>query len=467
VILYYIAGGAYLLFAILCAIFELFFASRWQVALAFLVSAVVIPYFGGVVIVGVSIIDAFSNLLPISWKLFHHGILRTTAATLCSLYMFTPLAVIGLKLWRLFAGSSVEEKQQVESSSPRGEKPFWHTGRSALRWLIGSCLLFVLATVAVLSFYDRKQKTLFQVDYYACRRMWPEVLAASRHHPYDYSVVYAANRALYHTGRLPYDMFSYYQNPDTLLLTAKEHSRAYWRKFDTYIDLGRINMAEHLLTESMETFGPRPILLKRLAVVNMVKGNVGAARIYLNALGKTLFYQDWANDYLSHLRSDAGLATDQYVQHLRSLMVEADYDFSLLKLNILSDTLERNRQNRMAFEYLMALYLLTKQLDNFVLNLEHLSDFGYTEIPELYEEAILLYEAHTNKSVDLKGRRISAQTHQRTHNFSDILSTFYGSDRRAATLSGANKVTAFNDLAKKYGDTYLFYYFLGLSGMAE
>ena len=121
----------------------------------------------------------------------------------------------------------------------------------------------------------------------------------------------------------------------------------------------------------------------------------------------------------------------------------------------------------MAFEYLMALYLLTKQLDKFVLNLECLSDFGYTEIPELYEEAILLYEAHTKKSVDLKGGRISAQTHQRTHNFSDILSTFYGSDRRAATLSGTNKVTAFNDLAKKYGDTYLFYYFFGLSGMAE
>ena len=43
VILYYVAGGAYLLFAVLCAIYELLFGGRWLMGLLYLVSAITIP----------------------------------------------------------------------------------------------------------------------------------------------------------------------------------------------------------------------------------------------------------------------------------------------------------------------------------------------------------------------------------------------------------------------------------------
>ena len=207
--------------------------------------------------------------------------------------------------------------------------------------------------------------------------MWPQVLQVAHRHPnsfrdgskISYFIIHAINRALYHTGRLGYEMFAYPQPSDALLLNANvfEHRM----RADTYIDLGLMNMAEHTLTHCLETLGEHPIVLKRLALVDMVKGNIGAARIYLGALGKTFFHADWANSYLKKLESDPNLSTDQQIQRLRTLMMVKDCDFSSLDFeNTFSALLQKNSQNRMAFEYLMAWYLLTDQLEKLVQNLD-------------------------------------------------------------------------------------------------
>ncbi|HSW02195.1 MAG TPA: hypothetical protein VLI39_18670, partial [Sedimentisphaerales bacterium] len=49
-------------------------------------------------------------------------------------------------------------------------------------------------------------------------------------------------------------------------------SARYWHAFDTLIDLGLMNQAEKNLTECLETFGEQPLILERLATVNLVKG---------------------------------------------------------------------------------------------------------------------------------------------------------------------------------------------------
>ena len=115
------------------------------------------------------------------------------------------------------------------------------------------------------------------------------------------------------------------------------------------------------------------------------------------ALSKTLFDADWANHYLDKIRSDPNLPTDQYIQHLRSLCLDKDYPLSSISTQkMLSLLLEKNNQNQMAFEYLMAWYMLNKHLGNFIQNIERLHDFGYLELPTHYEEAALIY-AYRNK----------------------------------------------------------------------
>jgi hypothetical protein len=248
-------------------------------------------------------------------------------------------------------------------------------------------------------------------------------------------------------------MFSYPQHPDALLLLPQEGTTGYWQRVDTYIDLGFISRAEHSLTSILDEFGERPMILKRLALVNIIKGNINVARIYLGALNKTLFDADWATDYLNRLEQTPNPVTNDRIQYLRRSMAEKDYR-SLFFINepLLLDLLEKNRQNRMAFEYLMAWYLLNGQLDKFAQNLERLDDFNYSQIPRLYEEAIL-YMLNRGKAVNLHGRRITAESQRR---FTDFLNIY--------NRHGRNENVALKELKKKYGDSYLFYTLYGFSG---
>ena len=450
IILYYIAGGAYLLFATVCAIYELFFSRRWQIALVYLLSAAVIPYVGGVLVSGVSIINAFSYLLPFSWKTFSPKVHKTTAIIIYILYLLLPLVALGLGLWRISTEKKVKEK-------PRSRILSWYAGAPILRWFTESCLLLVLAGTVAFSSHDDKQKALFEVDYYSYHNMWPQVLQSARRCSGSYVAAHAFNRALYHTGRISYDMFSYPQDRHTLFLTFKSRISGFWARSGAYLDLGLMNMAEYALTQSLEIFGQRPMILKRLALINLVKGNAGTARIYLGALSKTLFDADWANRYLDLLESDPNLSTDKEIQKLRDLMMEKEYGAtSFENIDMLLFLLQKNKQNHMAFEYLMASYLVTAQLDKLVQNLDRLDDFDYPQIPSLYEEAILIYQSTTSKEIDLKGRQISLESRQRFERINQTFDRYMG-----------NKQAAANEVATYYGDSYFFYYTYGVSGLKK
>jgi hypothetical protein len=468
VILYTIAGGAYLLFAVLCAMYELFFRRRWLLGLLYLLSAVVIPYIEGVLVFGSSVIDAFSELLPFSWRIYFFVTDKSMNIIVCILYLLLPLTVLALGLWQIFAkgrnlaNATTEPKRRKKSKKKKRSKSFkelaaavssWYARSPVFKWIIESLVLFVIAGAAVFFSYDKERKTEFEVDYYAYHRMWPEVLQAARRYPDNFFVIHAVNRALYRTGRLSYDMLSWPQHSDTLLLTAESQIATYLKKFDTFLDLGHINLSENALTESLEKFGERPQILKRLALINMVKGRIGAARIYLQALRKTLFHADWADNYLARLRSDPNLATDQRIQHLRSLMVSRDHIASLIKEDILLDLLQKNRQNKMAFEYLMALYMLTGKLDKFTENYYRLDDFDYTEIPRLYEEALLLYTVRTQKPFNLRGRQVSQESYGRFQVFNKVVNHYKG-----------NKNAALNELVADFADSYFFYYLYQFMG---
>ncbi|MHC4546000.1 MAG: DUF6057 family protein, partial [Planctomycetota bacterium] len=326
-----------------------------------------------------------------------------------------------------------------------------------LRWIVESSLLFGIAFGAVFFSRDIKKKTLFAIDYYAYHKMWPQVLSAARCHLDSFSIIHVVNRALYHTGKLNFEMFSYPQHSDTLFLTITETEFAHWKKYDFYIDIGLMNIAQNDLTECFEVFGERPTILKRLAFVNMVKGDIDSARIYLGALRKTLFDADWANNYLERLQSDPNLAVDDEIQYWRSVMLKKDYALSAIDIeDVLAQLLEENRQNRMAFEYMMAWYMLSGKLDKFVQNLDRLDDFDYRQIPRLYEEAILVHLYRTRKPVNLFGRQLNSESKQRFEAFSQTYERYRG-----------NKEAAFKELAKGYGDSYLFYCVYGFSGIKQ
>lgn len=382
------------------------------------------------------------------------------------IYLLLPLTALILGLGQIFFKMIAKHKSQRKVKRKPGRKSSkqwtgifsWYSRNSRIKWIIESSVLLGIALGAVFLSYDIEKKTLFMVDYYAYNRKWPQVLNAARRHSDSYSIIHAVNRALYHTDKLNLEMFSYPQNSGTLFLTVEGSEYAYRKKFDFYIDIGLLNIAQNDLTECFEVFGERPLILKRLALVNMVKGDIESARIYLAVLDKTLFDADWANKYQERLKNDPNLATDDQIQHLRSLMMKKDYGFSSFDIEeILLQLLKENRKNRMAFEYMMAWYMLRGQLDKFVQNLKRLDDFGYTRIPQLYEEAMLIHVYRTKEKIDLRGRRFSRQTNDRFRSFSQTYERRY---RR-------NKKAAIEELAKNHGDSYFFYCVYGFSGLKK
>ena len=67
VVLYLIAAGAYLYFSLLCCIYEIFFRRRFLAGLLYGALAVCVGYILGVLVLKVSLIDVYSELLPFSW----------------------------------------------------------------------------------------------------------------------------------------------------------------------------------------------------------------------------------------------------------------------------------------------------------------------------------------------------------------------------------------------------------------
>jgi hypothetical protein len=470
VVLYLIAAGAYLYFSLLCCIYEIFFRRRFSAGLLYCALAVCIGYIVGVLVFKVSIIDAYSELLPFSWKIADYTHPEKLIEPVYALYLLIPFIVIVFALWGLFtrhrffllhikgSGRAKSRKRKQKKNAPDKSTDIDKTTAS-YKSKISFCseLLFLFAIVAgtVIFFFNSERKAIFEVDYYLGKKQWKKVLETGFNHQNNDHIVHALNRALYHLGLLSSDMFCFKQSMRSFMLSGSEEGHSPWNKIGTYYDLGAVNKCECVLADSLEKYGERPELLKKLAIVRIAKNDIPSARIYLEALNKTLFYSDWASNYLRQLDADPNMSGDEEIQYLRSVMLyenKGELEFLLEEMFI--DLLKRNPKNRMAFEYLMAFYMLMGDTDGFIKNIDRLDDFNYSQIPRHYQEAILSYIYLTKNMSDLEGRTINIKSLNRFREFMRVLE-----------LYGKNRQAAFYELAKNYSDTYYFYYMFRVSGL--
>jgi hypothetical protein len=321
----------------------------------------------------------------------------------------------------------------------------------------------IVLTAAGLYFnYDEMSKPFVQANDYALRKQWDKVLGLGRSLPKGKSNVYFNHdiiRALYYTDRLPYDLFRFPQTPHGLLLTheKKESYLTQLKLCDVFMELGQVNIAERLASEVLATQGRFRIVIEKLAWINIIKGQTETARIYLNALKKNMLYRRTAEKLLIAL--DNGFTPKQraYVDRIRSNMFEAGHKGTSKDSidQILIELLTYNPRNKMAFEYLMACYLLTGQVDKIATNMERIGDLGYQAIPTLYEEAILIYFGSQRKKVDLNKFNIKRDTFERYAKFIQLRNAMRGQNRQAVL----------GRLVAEFGSSYFFYFTFGRVGL--
>jgi hypothetical protein len=465
-VIFWLSGtGGLLVFLLMTVIYAIFVHRDWRLT-------ILAPLAGFAIIWGLTEFlflippqKAFFILTPVSPALTV-GMNTFLRVLVFLLYGFVPLSVVLMFLGRMVFGRVVQNRK-IRSKSKKGKKGHNAAENKKLSLTIFrkpaiTAVPIVLMAAGLYFSYDRMSKPFVQTNDYALRKQWTNILKLARSLPRGKTNVYFNHdvvRALYHTGRLPYDLFRYPQTPHGLLLTheKKESCLTQLKLCDIFMEMGQVNIAERLASEILSTKGYFGNAIEKLAWISIIKGQTGTARIYLNALKKNLVHRKNAEKLLIAL--DNNLAPDQavYVDRIRSYMFEEGHT-GIVKESVeqmLLELLAHNPNNKMAFEYLMACYLLTRQVDKVVTNMERLHDLGYQEIPTLYEEAILIYFGSQRQKVDVSKFNIKRETFERYMRFVQLRNAMQPGNRRAVL----------NRLVVEFGSSYFFYFTFGRIGL--
>jgi len=112
-------------------------------------------------------------------------------------------------------------------------------------------------------------------------------------------------------------------------------------------------------TKPSPSRGNTPWNCQRLAEIYILKDNPAAAEKCLILLEKTLFFRNWAKRNRAFLANGPGAAGGERFAEIKARMVAKDFivhpDFPERDLEFI---VGQNPANKMAFEYLIAHYLL-------------------------------------------------------------------------------------------------------------
>lgn len=464
-LLFWLTGaGGLSVFLLMTVIYAIFVRRDWALTLLALPAGCAVIWFFAQYVFLLPPRQAFLILTPLS-HIVTTGMNTFSKVLVIILYSFVPASVLLLFLTKTLLSSTGQKR--TSRSKRKRKKAHTSAGKKKLSLTILRKSVVLILPIALMAAglyfsYDRMSKPLYLALDYSLSKQWEKIIELGRSLPKGKSNVYFNHdiiRALYHTGRLPYDLFQFPQTPHGIFLTH-EKKVSYLTQFklcDDYLELGQVNMAEKLASEILATKNHSGFALEKLAWVNIIKGQSRNAGIYLNALKKDLIYRSTAEDMLGALNN--GFAPDQsaYIDRLRSCMLQAGHPGTGRDSieQMLTALLIRNPRNKMAFEYLMASYLLTGQVDKIAANIERLDDLGYQTMPVLYEEAILIHLSSHKQKIDSGKFNISPQTIQRFYKFGQLRTAMQTQNRQAVL----------NRLILEFGSSYFFFYTFGTVGV--
>jgi len=456
--IYFVTAGLYSIFACLCGCYEWSVKRQRWLGAACVACAAAVPYAAGWWPFDLILSESFRGLaLP---RVEHW--LEIPSSTPKALAIHTaaltfPLLAAVFFSWRGRAVSEAIPSPQDSSEEPgaRADEPERRSWRARVAVPLAIVLLLVLADLVA---FDSSKRCLLEIECASEQRRWDEVLAWAEQLPfpderaYDPRVLYCINRALYFKGRLLDSMFAYPQvcsTPSLTLIHEDIDTTSHLTPqqcSEIFFDLGRVNESEQMAYEALEQCGHRPEILKRLATIYTIKGQPEAARRFLLLLDRSLLHRGWARQVLQQLDSDAAfpgtsLASYREMAVQRDSVGDAGNTETLLK-----GLLERDPRNRMALEYLMAHYLLTRQAGKVFANRHRLDGRDGARYPRHIEEALACHLATAGRNeLDLNAQSIRPETWQRFVEFVD-----------AERQSAGDPSAAFAALYPDFHDTYFF-----------
>lgn len=380
----------------------------------------------------------------------------------------------GTKETAAVAGKSA--KRRAQRREPPGAVGSSTESRPAAtwvrRWAAAALLFGALAAVMAYSHGAAgRDRRLAALDYFTWSEDWESaVRTAEMLKPDEFNTLsrYQVNLALHELGRMGDEMFRFPQDGGPLLELQVNSFLPYMLHLTNMcLRLGRVNEAEHYGSEALVFSKRDPRVYRLLALIYLVKGQTEAAKKFLTVLSYSPLDRSWANGRLRALREDPELSRDEQVQALRRRRQQSDDmlpvwqranqtgpDIERLLLNLL----ERDRAYRMAFEFLMSYYLVSRDLQGFrnlapriaeITGPGYVRQAGGRRTPRHYQEALVLLGDLTGSRERIAGVEIEPETVNRMARFKQILARAGG--RRAAML----------ETREEFGDSYFYYFAFG------
>jgi hypothetical protein len=426
-LIYYILGGwIYLFYVVLCMLHELLFSKnrkKYIYAVLNVVVYFIYPYIATRYLFMVTLKKAYLYIVPYrfySWP-FNFNL------NLYSYLFFLSFPVLQIALFVYLKYIKVKIKKQNKLLAR-----FHHISAQSI--------FIILAAVLILTFsFDRQEKKKIQIDYLAEQGRWDELLNVCLGVK-DYNVLinFNVNRALYHTGQLLDNLFGYPQmkGDDGLFIENFPRPMAIPTS-DLYFDLGHIKAAQVMAYEGLTKFGYNPRMLKRIVVTNIINEKYVAARKFLDLLDKSIMHKKWVNHYRNYLFNESLIKSDSLIQLKRKLMPKSDFFIAIDKDSYIDliELLKENKNNKMAFEYLMAYYLLAYRLEDLLEYLGQFKELGYAKYPRHIEEALLLNKFISPSKDVMFDYSINQQTIEQFEQFNIILSSFENKEKAREALT--------------------------------
>ena len=442
VLVYYIAAGLYFLFVIMCLLQEVFVKKRNDLGFFYLILACFIPYIGANYVFILDLQKAYTYALKPNSK-------YTPVYNPYYLYLYFPIAFLVVFIFNRIA--SLKMKKSLSNLI---------IFRGVTRYALIAIILLAGGWFILDKTLDKYNRKFLEIENFAYNGEWQKIIEQVDLEMLNNKIIaFQLNRALYHTGRLASDMFLYPQlvGVDALILPHDISNMYPLDKCDILFELGNVSEAQHWVFESFAVTGYSPWNLQRLALISLVKGNDQVVIKCLNKLDKTLQFRKWASHYREYLSDKSLLDKDPILKKIRLSTAKSDFviqpDNPSFDLEAL---LNSNKNNKMAFEYLMAYYLLERKSNSLLKYMQYLPVYGYKEIPRIYEEAILTYLSDeaipTYLSLSgkdgnsLAGFNISSKSKSDFADLSNIIISYR-----------YDKTAAYNAVMSKYNGTYWAY----------
>ena len=302
---------------------------------------------------------AFFILFWIAFGGSHYYRIPNTFPTLFYAAWFSAM-IIPLVMWLVVRGKKSENAQQQNNSLA-----------SHLIPLTSYLLVVVVMGAFVWKNANFKAERVMQYDFMACHQQWNRILeTVNAEKPNNQIGVTVQNLALAMHGMLVDHLFDYNQNGILgLLPDVQSDATSPMPTAEAFYQLGMITVAQRTVFEAQEAildFQKSGRCYKRLAQTNLINGQYEVARKYLTALQKTLFYRDWANETLPLLGDEQAIARHPEYGSLRRYAYREEFYFSdHVTPEMLESLYYGNTDNRLAYQYLLAYYLLTGDRERF------------------------------------------------------------------------------------------------------